>query len=77
MKDFVSQLKPDNAFFDIPNLNYEFVQFQRMSNSKSTGLDGIGIILLKVNADIIAPHITGICNASISSDTFPNVWKKG
>ncbi len=49
-----------------------------MSNSKSTGLNGIGIRLLKVSADIIALHITRIylCNASISSGTFPDVWKK-
>ncbi len=25
VKDFVSQHKPDNAFFDIPSLNQEFV----------------------------------------------------
>ncbi len=59
LKDFASQRKPDNAFFDILILNQDVVlkQLHRMSNPKSTGLDGIGIRLLKVSADIIALHM--------------------
>ncbi len=47
-----------------------------MSNCKATGLGDIGIRLVKVSADFIAPHITSICNASISTVSFPDPWKR-
>ncbi len=64
-----------NAFFNIPSLNQDCLlkQLHRTSNSRCTGLDGIGIRLLKLITDFIAPHITSIYDASISSGTFPDV----
>ena len=80
LHDFVSGRKQesDHLDFKIPLMSDTFVfdQLRKMSNSKSTGLDGICIKLLKLNADIIAPQIAKICNLSFTTGIVPDVWKK-
>ena len=68
--EFVNQGNQSNDTFRIPPMSDTFVfdQLYKMANSKSTGLDGICINVLKVSADIIAPHIAVIC---FSSGTEP------
>ena len=46
-----------------------------MSNSKSTGLDGIGVSTLKLAAPAVADSITYICNLSIKTKSFPEKYK--
>ncbi len=65
---FISQHKPGNILCTIPATIHAFIlrQLNRLLfNSNTTGLDDMGIKLVKFN--IIAPHITSICNASIST----------
>ncbi len=44
--------------------------------NKASGLDGINIKLFKEYVNVISPHITGICNASINIGQFTDNWKK-
>ena len=48
---------------------------KNLRNSKSTGLDNIDVWTLKMIVEEIAPALTHVINLSISSMTFPNVWK--
>ena len=47
-----------------------------MPAAKATGLDSISCKVLKLSAEIIAPHIVNICNTSIETAQFPRSWKK-
>ena len=78
LQDFIKQRKPMNDQFKIPNITSKFImkQLHGMSNTKATGLDDIGIRLLKSSADIIAPQLTSICNLSIHTGIFPHSWKR-
>ena len=78
LRTYIRQKNPENLSFKLPNITTEFVQKQlrKMSATKATGLDGISCKLLKLSAEIIAPHIVNICNASINSAHFPRPWKK-
>jgi hypothetical protein len=48
-----------------------------LKTNKSTGLDRITARLLKDAAAVIAPSLTQILNLSLSSSTFPKIWKNG
>ena len=49
----------------------------KLKTNKSTGLDRITAQLLKDAAAVIAPSLTQIFNLSLSSSTFPQIWKNG
>ena len=49
---------------------------QKLKTSSSTGVDWIDSNCLKVVADIIAPAMTHITNLSITTNTFPNIYKQ-
>ena len=49
----------------------------KLKTNKSTGLDRITARLLKDAAVVIAPSLTQIFNLSLSSSTFPQIWKNG
>ena len=40
-----------------------------------TGVDYIDTRTIKLSAEMIAPALTHIINLSISTNTFPNIWK--
>ena len=78
LQEFINGKKSQDVLFRIPNISYDFVykQIKSMSNTKATGLDNIGIKLLKAGINEVTPHITDICNLSIDTGIFPDNWKK-
>ena len=48
-----------------------------LNTNKATGLDQINAKLLKDSASSIVSGLTKIINASLFSQTFPDIWKKG
>ena len=46
-----------------------------LKNSSATGSDYIDTKTIKLSADLIAPALTHIINLSITSSSFPNIWK--
>ena len=48
-----------------------------LKTNKATGLDQISAKLPKDSASTIAYSLTKIINASLVSETFPDIWKKG
>ena len=48
-----------------------------MKTNKATGLDQINAKLLKDSASSTVSGLTKIFNASLHSQTFPDIWKKG
>ena len=66
--------------------NFEFEEVDEFSvlrelaslqTNKATGLDQISAKLLKDSASTIVSGLTKIINASLHSQTFPDIWKKG
>ena len=47
-----------------------------LTNSSATGVDFIDTRTIKLGAEILAPAIQHIINLSISSSTYPELWKK-
>lgn len=78
LKQHISEKIPDNVYFELPELDENFV-FRFLSTldvSKATGLDGIGPKLLKLSSGIITKSITYVANKCIRSGQFPNSWKQ-
>ena len=59
-------VSPEEVMFIVKNLK----------NSKSTGLDNIDVTTVKTIAPTILPALTHIVNLSLSTSTFPMMWKK-
>ena len=66
--------------------NFEFEEVDEFSvlrelaslqTNKANGLDQISAKLLKDSASTIVSGLTKIINASLHSQTFPDIWKKG
>ena len=65
-----------NSFFLEPIVEEEVVNYIRVMNpSKSTGRHGIPAKYIKMSSSVIAPVLTNIFNACISTGYFPNVLK--
>ena len=47
-----------------------------MSNKKSTGVDNISMVMIKMAVPTIVPSLTHICNRSLSERIFPTKWKR-
>ena len=47
-----------------------------MSNKKSTGVDNISMIMIKMAVPTIVPSLTHIFNRSLSERVFPSNWKR-
>jgi hypothetical protein len=64
--------------FCIKPISSDFIlkQIKSMNNSKATGLDGIGVHIIKIAAPAIVGSLTRICNLSIESGEFPSQWKQ-
>ena len=76
------QLPPstDLSFsFEFEEVDESFVprQLSSLKTNKATGLDQISAKLLKDSASTIASSLTKIFNASLVSQTFPDIWKNG
>ena len=63
--------------FQIRNVTEEDVLkvIQGLKNSSATGTDFIDTRSIKVAAELISPALTHIINLSISTSTFPRMWK--
>ena len=56
--------------------SYEVLKLIRgLKNSTATGVDYLDTRTVKLGAEILAPILTHIINLSITSSTFPNIWK--
>lgn len=79
LKLFCERNAPDNTYFSIPLISYEYVEkyLKHIDITKSTGSDNIGPRLLKLAAPLISDSLTYICNQSITTSTFPDKWKMG
>ena len=78
LSDYIETHISDTTKFCIPvNINTQQV-IKDLKNipNKVTGLDRIGVKPLKVVLNVIAPSLTHIYNASISSGTFPTNFKR-
>ena len=73
----MTQRKLNTQHFSIPYITCDFVysQLTHLDISKSTGSDQISAKFLKMDAPIIAPALTQICNLSISKAEFPSPFK--
>ena len=78
LTNFVQSKVPVGVEFKIPLTNVGFVRkfLSNLNVSKSTGLDNIGPKILKISANIIAPSLVYIVNKSITSGSFPSLWKE-
>ena len=47
----------------------------RMKNSKSTGIDNINILIIKLALPVILPALTHVVNLSITTSRFQEAWK--
>ena len=65
--------------FEFEEVDESFVlrELSSLKTKKATGLDQISAKILKDSAPTIASSLTKIFNASLLSQTFPDIWKKG
>ena len=62
-------------YFDQINCNEVFLLLNKLSQSKSTGLDKISARLIRECADLICIPICAIFNRSLITGVFPDEWK--
>ena len=74
---WISDRLPNEVKFDIPLIteNEVFKALSTLDITKSTGVDKISPMFLKISSASISPHLTHIINTSIKSNTFPDLWK--
>ena len=65
--------------FEFEEVDESFVlrELSSLKTKKATGLDQISAKILKDSAPTIASSLTKIFNASLLSQIFPDIWKKG
>ena len=74
LQDFVSsRVNVHTTSFTIPSITEESVReyLLKISANKATGVDGISIVLLKIDIDELVPHIVRLVNLSIVTKEFP------
>ena len=66
-----------NCVFTIPYITPQNVieVIRNMPPNKATGLDGVGVNIMKVAAPMIAPSLCTLINYCIDNSTFPSLWK--
>ena len=74
---WISDRLPNAVKFDIPLIteNEVLKALSALDITKSTGVDKISPMFLKISSASISPHLTHIINTSIKSNTFPDLWK--
>ena len=77
LNTFVSDKVPSGFKFKIPSTNHMFIRIvlSNLDANKSTALDIIGPIILKLSANVITPSLLFVVYNSISFSNFPSVWK--
>ena len=50
--------------------------FDNLDINKATGLDGIAPYFLKISKTSTAPVVLTLCNLSIKTGIYPDMWKK-
>ena len=75
--DFISGHVPDDVYFSIPLMSYDFVclQLKALDESKATGLDTISAKFLKMSSHAISLPLCHIFNLSIKKCIFPSSFK--
>lgn len=78
LKQFVQSKLPPGNVFQIPPTNEEWIRkyLTSLNTNKATGLDDISAKVLKLAAPYVSKWIAKICNHSIRTSQFPEVWKK-
>lgn len=73
----MSELMQTGSFI-IPYITIDFVKekIRALSDSMSTGIDGVSVKMLKISLDVIAPTLELLLNKSIESGEVPSEWKK-
>ena len=81
--------QPNQNFHEyLPNRNFdrmewnetttqEIIQLLRSMNCTSAGPDEIPTVIIKKNANILAPTLSRLCNLSLNSGIFPSIHKAG
>ena len=79
LKVFVRSKLPVGVSFTIPPITTDFVldSLRHLPTGKAVGLDGLSGYFLKLSAPSIASSLTTVFNLSLSSGSFPDLWKKG
>ena len=67
-----------NALFEFELISPEFVfdELCKMNINKSTGVDNLSVMLLKLAAPVVCKSLAYICNLSLLTSTFPSKWKQ-
>ena len=60
----------------LTNILYTHFYLSSLDISKATGLDGIGLRILKVSSGITTKSITYIAQKCLSAGEFPSSWKQ-
>jgi len=78
ISNFINARIDVSTQFDIPLMTTQQVEeyIKRIGGNKATGLDGIGIKILKLALPVISQSLTHIYNASITKAVFPDKFKK-
>ena len=78
LKDFVRSKLPLGVSFTTPPITSVFGldSLRHLPTGKAVGLDGLTGYFLKLLAPSIASSLTTIFNLSLSSSSFPDLWKK-
>ena len=77
LQGFINKKVPDNIYFHIPLITTDQVQsyIQLLDSSKATGLDGLGLKIIKIAASTLSPILAALVNKSIISGTVPGQLK--
>lgn len=87
LRSYVQSHIPPNANMDsdppgrfhFSPISEEFVrnELKKLKTNKATGLDRTSARLLKDSSNYISKSLTSIFNRSLTSGTFPSLWKQG
>ena len=75
--DFISEKLPHSTLFDIPMVNEQQIEraLLSMNINKATGIDHVSAKYLHMATPVLKRHLCRIINTSITSGTFPSLWK--
>ena len=78
LQNFVNDRIDESTDFFIPEISRNQVEqdFAKIASNKATGIDAIGIRVLKMALPAIAPSLTHIYNASITTGSYPVKFKQ-
>ena len=76
--NFIQSKVPNTTEFNIPLTDLSFIRtfLSNLNVNKSTGLDNICPIILKLSANVLAPSLLYIVNKNLMTGEFPCSWKE-